>query len=36
MLIKRYLIVVSVPFDMRKYSFKDTFFKMNKFPKKEL
>ena len=28
-------MVVSVPCDMRKDSCKDTFFKMNKFPKKE-
>ena len=30
-----HLMVMSVLFDMRKKSFKDTFFEMNKFPKKE-
>ena len=28
-------MVLSVPFDLRKDSFKDTFSEMNKFPKKE-
>ena len=30
-----HLMVVSVPCDIRKDSFKDTFFEINKFPKKK-